>query len=86
MLQIEYTLVTSGWYLFFLHFKNTLAQNENFTLFIMGFTIPEIKTPVPPNAGNEIQSFVGMLNFISWGVSLLKKSPQKALDLSDLRS
>jgi len=32
---------------------------------------PKIKTPVPPNAGNEIQSFVGMLlNFISWGVSL----------------
>ena len=40
------------------------------TLFIMGFTIPEIKTPVPPNARNEIQSCVGMLNFISWGVSL----------------
>jgi len=36
----------------------------------MGFTIPEIKTPVPSNAGNEIQSFVGMLNFNSWGVSL----------------
>ena len=36
----------------------------------MGFSIPEIKTPVPPNAGKEIQSFVGMLNFISWGVSL----------------
>ena len=47
----------------------TLIQNENFTLFIMGFTIREIKTPVPPNAGNEIQSCVGMLNFISWGVS-----------------
>jgi len=29
------------------------------------------KAPVvPPNAGSEIQSFVGMLNFISWGVSL----------------
>jgi len=27
----------------------------------MGFTIPEIKTPVSPNAGNEIQSCVGML-------------------------
>jgi len=27
----------------------------------MGFTIPEIKTPVPSNAGNEIQSFVGTL-------------------------
>jgi len=36
----------------------------------MGFTRPEIKTPVPPIAVNEIQSFVGMLNFISWGVSL----------------
>ena len=40
------------------------------TLYIMGFTIPEIKTPVPPNAGNEIQLCVGMLNFISHGVSL----------------
>ena len=39
-------------------------------MFIMGFTIPELKTPVPPNAGNEIQSGVGMLNFISWGGSL----------------
>ena len=29
--------------------------NKNFTLFIMGVTIPEIKTPVPPNAANEIQ-------------------------------
>ena len=47
-----------------------LTQNKNCTLFIMGFTIPEIKTPVPPNAGNEIQSVVGMLNFIIWGVSL----------------
>ena len=37
------TQVTSGWYLIFLHFKNTLSQNENFTLFIMGFTMPEIK-------------------------------------------
>ena len=47
-----------------------LTQNKNFTLFIMGFTIPEIKTPVPPNAGNEIQSCLGMFNFICWGVSL----------------
>ena len=30
----------------------------------------EKKQPVPPNAGCEIQSCVGMLNFISWGVSL----------------
>jgi len=51
----------------------TLTQNKNYTLFIMGFTIPEIKTPVPPNAGNEIQSIVGKLNFISWGVKLIKK-------------
>jgi len=28
----------------------------------MGFTMHEKKTPVPPNAGIEIQSFVGMLN------------------------
>ena len=42
----------------------------------MVFTIHEIKkSPVPPNAGNEIQSFVGMLNFISWGVS--PKSKEK---------
>ena len=34
-------------------------------MFTMGFTIPEIKTPVPPNAGIDIQSFVGMLNVIS---------------------
>jgi len=44
--------------------KCTLAQNENFTLFIMELLSPEIKTPVPPNAENEIQSCVGMLNFI----------------------
>jgi len=36
----------------------------------MGFTIPELKNPVPHRAGNEIQSFVGMLNFISQGGSL----------------
>ena len=45
----------------------------------MGFTIPEIKTPVHPNAGNEIQSFVGMLNFISWGVSQ-KNNPNKLIE------
>jgi len=28
----------------------------------MGFTIPKLKTPVPPNEGNEVQSFEGMLN------------------------
>jgi len=27
------------------------------------------KTPVPPNAGSEIQACVGMLNFISRGVN-----------------
>ena len=54
-----------------------LTQNKNLTLFIMGFTIPEIKTPVPPNARNGIQSFVGMLNFISWGVSLYQKDPKE---------
>ena len=53
----------------FHEYCSILTQNKNFTLFIMGFTIPEIKTPVPPNAGNEIQSFVGMLNF--------QKIPQK---------
>ena len=30
----------------------------------------EKKQHVPPDAGSESQSFVGMLNFISWGVSL----------------
>ena len=54
----------------FIKFSCTLAQNKKNTLYIMGFTIPEIKTPVPPNAGNEIQLCVGMLNFISHGVSL----------------
>ena len=54
----------------FLRAFTTLTQNKKNTLFIMGFIIPEIKTPVPPNAGNEIQSFVGMLNFNSWGVNL----------------
>jgi len=49
---------------------SVLTQNTNCTLFILGFTILEIKTPVPPNAGKEIQSFVVMLNFISWRVSL----------------
>ena len=44
--------------LHYLRAFTTLAQNENITLFIMGFTIPEIKTPVPPNVENEIQSFV----------------------------
>jgi len=45
----------------------------------MGFTTPEIKTPVPPNQAIQIQSFVGMLNFISQGVSLLKKTAKKSI-------
>jgi len=36
----------------------------------MGYTIPE--THVPPNAGNDIQSCVGMLNFIK--SKFIKKS------------
>jgi len=37
----------------------------------MGLTMNEKKTHVPPYyAGSEIKSCVGMLNFISWGVSL----------------
>ena len=28
------------------------------------------KKTVTPKAGSEIQSFLGMLNFLSWGVSL----------------
>ena len=35
-------------------------------MFYVLINIPEMKTTVPPNAGNEIQSFVEMLNFISW--------------------
>jgi len=31
----------------------------------MGFTMHEEKTPVPPNAGSEIQSFLRVLKFIS---------------------
>ena len=30
----------------------------------------EKETAVPPNVGIDIQSVLGMLNFISWGVSL----------------
>ena len=46
------------------NFPTTLTQNENYK-FIMGFTMHEEKTPVPPNAGSEIQSFLRVLNFIS---------------------
>ena len=51
---------------------STLPKMKTLTLFIhvMGFTLPEIKTPVHPNAGSEIQSCVGMLNYISYGVNL----------------
>jgi len=45
------------------------------------------KTPLPPRLGNEIKLCVGILNLISWGVSLLKKNlKKKAKDLSDLGS
>ena len=38
--------------------------------FIMGFTMHAKETLVPPNVEIKMQSFVGMLNFIKWGVSL----------------
>jgi len=44
----------------------------------MEFTIPEIKTPVHPNSETEIQSCVGMFNFISWRVSLYKQNQKRA--------
>jgi len=45
----------------------------------MVFTLQEKETPVPPNAGIEIQSFVGMLNSISWGVDLFYFKNQKKI-------
>jgi len=45
----------------------------------MGFTILEIKTPVPHNAGNEIQSCVGMLNLGS--KFILKKGKTRRIFL-----
>ena len=57
----------------------TLTQNETFTLFIMGFTIPEIKTPVSHNAGNEIQPCVGMLKLYQLGRKFIKKNPPKSI-------
>ena len=48
---------------------NTLTQNELHT-FIMGFTMHEKKTLVPPNAGSGIQSCVRLFNLINRGVSL----------------
>ena len=59
----------------------TLTQNETFTLFIMGFTIPEIKTPVSHNAGNEIQPCVGMLKLYQLGRKFIKKIPPKAYNV-----
>jgi len=47
-------------------------QKMKTLLFIMGFTILEIKTPVPPNAGNELQSCVGLLNY-QLGSNFMKK-------------
>ena len=42
--------------------------------FIMGFTMHEKKTPVPPDAGCEILSFVGMLNFYQFINKYQKKN------------
>jgi len=50
--------------------RTTLTQNENVYTAYNGIYYTWGKTPVTPNAGNEIQPCVGMLNFISWGVSL----------------
>ena len=38
----------------------------------MRFTIHEKTTSVPPNAGSEIQSFLGMLNFYQLGSKFIK--------------
>ena len=35
------------------------------------------KTPVPPNAGREIQSFVGILNFYQLGSKFINQKSQK---------
>ena len=43
-------------------------------MFIMGFTMHEKKTPVPPDAGREIKSFVGVLNFYQF-IKNVKNSP-----------
>jgi len=46
----------------------TLTQNENIT-HLYWDSLCMKTTPVPPNAGTGIQSFVGMLNFSSWGMN-----------------
>ena len=51
----------------------------------MGLTMHELKTRVSPNAGNEIQSCVWMLNFYQLGSKFIKKI-LKTYRLSDLRS
>jgi len=49
-----------------------MSYKQFYTLytFIMGFTMHEKKTPLPPNLGSGIQSFLGMLNFIILGIGL----------------
>jgi len=46
----------------------------------MGFTQHEIKktTPVPPKAGSESQSCLGMLNFYQLGSKFMKKNLKKS--------
>ena len=39
----------------------------------------EKKTPVPPNAGIEIQSFVGMLNFCQLVSEFIKTNLEKTI-------
>ena len=45
---------------FYFYLINTLFNEDAYlsiaNLKIVGFTIPEIKTPIPHNAGNEFQS------------------------------
>jgi len=59
-------MITSALQFFLIY---TLTQNKNFCTFIMGFTLYENKTPIPPNARGGIQACVRVLTFISWGVS-----------------
>ena len=46
----------------------------------MGFTRPEIKTPVPPIAGNEIQSF-GDVKLYQLGSKFIKKEKKHRIFL-----
>ena len=48
-------------------------HSPNMNTFIMGNACNELKTPTPPNAGSGFQSFVRVLNFISWVVRLSKE-------------